>query len=160
MPNVNQASLREEFATLKGQFEQLSAAGKVSEELRTLVQALLLLLELLMAVFMEKHTPKSSRNSGLPPSQTGKDAQTTSQPGSRAKVCEQTRHRAGNTRFTRVLNAIRVSVVPDPVAELIRLDVRHHHRARFFRGEPSAHRLTDSIGAAGDHHNFIFDLHK
>ena len=29
MPNVNQASLREEFATLKGQFEQLSAAGKV-----------------------------------------------------------------------------------------------------------------------------------
>ena len=87
MPNVNQASLREEFATLKGQFEQLSAAGKVSEELRTLVQALLLLLELLMAVFMEKHTPKSSRNSGLPPSQTGKDAQTTSQPGSRAKGC-------------------------------------------------------------------------
>jgi hypothetical protein len=80
MASVNQASLREEFAMLQGQFEQLFAAGKVSEELRDLVQALL------MAVFMEKRTPKSSRNSGLPPSQTSKDAPTSAEPGTRAKA--------------------------------------------------------------------------
>jgi hypothetical protein len=68
MASVNKASLREELATLKGQFERLCAEGKVTGETHALVQALLMLFELLMAVFMEKHTPKSSRNSSLPPS--------------------------------------------------------------------------------------------
>ena len=98
MASVNKASLREEFATLKGQFERLCAEGKVSEELRAVVQALLMLFELLMAVFMEKHTPKRSHNSGLPPSQTGKHDETTSQPGTRAKGRGHQHNRAGNTR--------------------------------------------------------------
>ena len=71
MASVNKASLREEFTALKGRFEQHCAKGEVSAELRALFEALLLLFELLMAVFMEKTTPKTSRNSGLPPSQSG-----------------------------------------------------------------------------------------
>jgi len=43
----------------------------VTGETHALFWALLMLFELLMVVFMEKHTPKSSRNSILPPSQTG-----------------------------------------------------------------------------------------
>ena len=70
MASVNKASLREEFEGLKGQFEQLCAEGKMGADSRALFQALLMLFELLMAVFMEKRTAKSSRNSGLPPSQT------------------------------------------------------------------------------------------
>ena len=85
MASVNKASLREEFDTLKGQFERLSAEGKVSPGLHSLFKALLMRFELLMAVFMEKHTPKSSRNSGLPPSQTAKEDQSASQPGTKAK---------------------------------------------------------------------------
>ena len=73
MASVNKASLREEFTALKEQFERLRAEGKVTEEILSLVQALLMLFELLMAVFMEKRTPKSSRNSGLPPSQLQAD---------------------------------------------------------------------------------------
>ena len=65
MASVNKASLREEFAALKGQFERLCAEGKVTGETHALFQALLMLFELLMAVFMEKHTPKSSRNPSL-----------------------------------------------------------------------------------------------
>ena len=72
MASVNKASLREEFEGLKGQFEQLCAEGKMGADSRALFQALLMLFELLMAVFMEKRTAKNSRNSGLPPSQTGK----------------------------------------------------------------------------------------
>jgi hypothetical protein len=86
MASVNKASLREEFASLKGQFEQYCAKGQVSAELRALFEALLILFELLMAVFMEKTTTKTSRNSGLPPSQTGQDEdQTSSQRATRAK---------------------------------------------------------------------------
>ena len=60
MASVNKASLREEFDTLKGQFEQLCAEGKMGADSRALFQALLMLFELLMAVFMEKRTAKSS----------------------------------------------------------------------------------------------------
>ena len=64
--SVNKQSLREEFDTLKARFEQLSADGKMPEESRTLFQAMLMLFELLMAVFMEKRTTKDNSNSSLP----------------------------------------------------------------------------------------------
>ena len=70
---VNQSSLRAEFDALKARFESLCAAGKMSAESRALFDALLMLFELLMAVFMEKHTPKSSANSSLPASQSPND---------------------------------------------------------------------------------------
>ena len=73
MATVNKVSLRTEFDALKARFEALCANGKMSPEGRALVDALLMLFELLMAVFLEKNTPKSSRNSGLPSSQTGAD---------------------------------------------------------------------------------------
>ena len=68
MATVNKSSLRAEFDALKARFESLCAAGKMSAESRALFDALLMLFELLMAVFMEKHTPKSSANSSLPAS--------------------------------------------------------------------------------------------
>ena len=128
MASVNQASLREEFTTLKGQFERLCAAGKVSEELRALVQALLMLLELLMAVFMEKHTPKSSRNSGLPPSQTAKDEETTSQPGTRAKGQGHTHTRAGNTRTIETVTIASVDHCAHCGTDLGDIPCRGHER--------------------------------
>ena len=72
MATVNKQSLREEFEALKTRFEPLCAEGKMSTESRTLVQALLMLFEVLMAVFLERHTPKSSANSSTSASQTPK----------------------------------------------------------------------------------------
>jgi len=59
MASVNKKSLREEFDTLKAQFERLSAEGKMAAESRALFQAMLMLFEVLMAVFMEKRTQKT-----------------------------------------------------------------------------------------------------
>ncbi|MCO5761900.1 MAG: IS66 family transposase [Chromatiaceae bacterium] len=99
MASVNRASLRAEFAALKGQFAQHCAAGQVSAELRALVETLLMLFELLMAVFMEKTTPKTSRNSGLPPSQTSKDdPPRDTKAVTRAKGPDQTPRHSENTR--------------------------------------------------------------
>ena len=83
MARVNKASLRTEFEALKARFESLCADGQMTPEGRALVDALLMLFELLMAVFMEKTTPKGSQNSGLPSSQTGADE--TARPGARGK---------------------------------------------------------------------------
>ena len=68
MATVNKQSLREEFDALKARFESLCAEGKMSADSRALVDALLMLFEVLIAVFMEKHTPKSGINSSLPAS--------------------------------------------------------------------------------------------
>ena len=110
MASVNKASLREEFAALKGRFEQHCAKGEVSAELRALVEALLLLFELLMAVFLEKTTPKTSRNSGVPPSQTGQDGEdpTTPQPRTSAKGQNPTHNRSDNTRTIETLTTLPV----------------------------------------------------
>jgi transposase len=103
MASVNKQSLREEFDTLKGALESHCAAGKVAPETRTLIQALLALFELLMAVFMEKTTPKNSRNSSLPSSQTDKADETATQPGSHTKGKAAHTGRSANTRTIETL---------------------------------------------------------
>ena len=85
MATVNKSSLRAEFDALKARFESLCAAGKMSAESRALFDALLMLFELLMAVFMEKHTPKSSANSSLPASQSPNDDTARTRPGAKGK---------------------------------------------------------------------------
>ena len=85
MATVNKSSLRAEFDALKARFESLCAAGKMSADSRALFDALLMLFELLMAVFMEKHTPKSSANSSLPASQSPNDDTARTRPGAKGK---------------------------------------------------------------------------
>ena len=86
MATVNKSSLRAEFDALKARFESLCAEGKMSAESRALFDALLMLFEVLMAVFMEKHTtPKSSANSSLPASQSPHDSTARPRPGAKGK---------------------------------------------------------------------------
>lgn len=97
MPSVNNVSLREEFEQLKGTFSRLSEEGKVSPETNALIKAMIMLFEVLIAVFMEKTTRKHSKNSSKPSSQTDKD-ETASQIGSKGKGNRQNGVLAGNTR--------------------------------------------------------------
>ena len=64
MARLDKASLREGLDTLKGQFERLCAEGKMGADSRALFQALLMLFELLMAVFMEKRPPSRRQGQG------------------------------------------------------------------------------------------------
>ena len=98
MATVNKASLRAEFDALNARFEALCAADKMSAESRALVDALLMLFKVLMAVFMEKHTPKSSANSSLPASQSPDDATVRTRSGAKGKGPEANEARCANTR--------------------------------------------------------------
>ncbi len=109
MPSVNRQSLREEFDTLKMQFEHLSAEGKMGPESRALVQAMLMLFELLMAVFMEKRTTKDSKNSSKPPSQTAKDDTAASLPGAKGKGKTENNLLSGNTRTVETVQVAEVN---------------------------------------------------
>jgi transposase len=73
MATMNKTRIREEIERLKHDFEQLCSAGKVSPETQVVMNSLLLVVELILAVFLEKNTRKNSKNSSLPPSQTPKD---------------------------------------------------------------------------------------
>ena len=68
MASVNRASLRRSFEEQKRSFERLKRAGAMTPESVALVDALMLLLELLIAVFMEQTAVKTGRSSGLPSS--------------------------------------------------------------------------------------------
>ena len=85
MAAVNKASLRTEFEAIKARFTSLCANGKLGPEGRALIESMLLLFELLLAVFLEKATPKGTHNSGLPSSRTDPDETARRRPGKKGK---------------------------------------------------------------------------
>ena len=98
MATVDRQSLREEFERLKAEFGQLSAIGQDVGGKRALFNALLMLFEVLMAIFMEKTTAKGSRNSSIPPSQTSKDETAATRPGGKCKCVTQNDARSRHSR--------------------------------------------------------------
>ncbi len=73
MATINKKSIREEVNRLKNEFEQLCSEGKVSSEIRVLMSSMLVIIELILSIFLEKKTRKDNKNSSLPSSQTSKD---------------------------------------------------------------------------------------
>lgn len=128
MASVNKQSLREEFDALKGRFKQLCTDGKITDESRDLFQALLMLLELLMAVFLEKQTPKTSTNSGRPSSQTPKDETALSQPGRHSKGKQLDQARSANTRTVETVQIAAVNCCEHCGEDLGKVRCRGHER--------------------------------
>lgn len=85
MASVNKTSLRAEFEAYQTHFKQLCRDGKVSAECEVLFNMLLGLMQVMMAVFLEKTTPKGTHNSGLPSSRTEPDESARTRPGKKGK---------------------------------------------------------------------------
>jgi transposase len=126
--SVNKQSLREEFDALKARFKQLVAAGKMAGESRALVEALLMLLELLMAVFMERHTTKTHTNSSKPSSQTPKDETALGRSGTHGKGNTLDQARSKNTRTVETVQLARVSFCEHCGEDLRKVACRGHER--------------------------------
>lgn len=90
MPKIDTLSVRNQLESLRAEFSQLSAEGKVSQDVGLLFKSLLGLVELLVAIFMEKTTKKTSKNSSKPSSQTEKDESSKSIKGSNSRGKVQT----------------------------------------------------------------------
>lgn len=85
MATLNKQSVRGEVDKVKAEFDQLSQAGKVTPEVKALMGTLLLVVELILSIFLEKTTTKNSQNASIPPSQTDKDETASSSAGSHGK---------------------------------------------------------------------------
>lgn len=128
MASVNKQSVREELGALKGRFEQLCGDGKMTGESRALFQSMLMLLELLVAVFMEKSTVKNSANSSKPSSQTPKDETATTRPGAQGKGKDQNKARSSNTRTVETVEESKVTCCEHCGADLRRAPCQGHER--------------------------------
>jgi transposase len=109
MASLNQQSVRAQLDALKAQCQQLSARGKMSRECQVLFAALLALVDIVVAVFMEKTTKKDARNSSKPSSQTDKD-DSAIHVGAKSHGTLQTKTRSSNTRTVETLRVVKVSV--------------------------------------------------
>ena len=98
MASVNRESLRRSFDEQKRTFERLKRDGAMTPESIALIDALMTLLELPIAVFMEKTTTKTGRNSGLPSSRAPQDETARGAPGARGRGPKENAAAAANTR--------------------------------------------------------------
>lgn len=98
MATINQQSVREEAERIKSEFDNLVADKKINSECCALFSGMLMLINLLIAIFLEKTTKKNSKNSSKPPSQTEKDESSTIQNGTNGKGKSENNATADNTR--------------------------------------------------------------
>jgi len=105
MATVDKTSVRQEVSRLKMEFEQLCSDGKVSSEIRVVMNSLLVVVELILSIFLEKKTRKTSKNSSLPSSQTEKDETSKSNTKSRGNKLT---GEVSNTRIKETVTTVKV----------------------------------------------------
>lgn len=98
MSSVNRESVREEAERIKAEFSRLSSLKKLDTEVALLFQGMLALIHLLIAIFLEKTTKKTAKNSSLPPSKTDKDDSSTGKTNTNTKGTPEVSRAAKNTR--------------------------------------------------------------
>ena len=88
MATVDRTSVRAQFEEYKAQFETLRQQGKLSQEAVVLFNGMMLMMDLMITLLLEKMTRKRSTNSSLPPSSDEGDgtAAGTARTGSKGPV--------------------------------------------------------------------------
>jgi len=108
MAIMDKQSVREEFDRIKSEFNQVSKKQKITPEIKALFTAMMLLVEVILAIFLEKQTKKTKGNSGKPSSQTEKDETSIDNKGSKGKGKPEENHVAANTRTVETTQLIPV----------------------------------------------------
>ena len=127
MASVNKLSVREEIARVEQEITRLSEAGKVSDESRMLFNTLLMIVNMLVAIFMERSTKKNSKNSSIPPSQTSED-QSSIKPGANKKGPAQNDEVFDNSRTVETETVVRVLRCSACGENLSQISVTDHER--------------------------------
>lgn len=73
MASIDKVSVRSEVDKIKEKFHQLNTSGKINDEVSILMNSMLIIIDIILSIFLEKQTKKNSKNSSIPPSQTEKD---------------------------------------------------------------------------------------
>jgi transposase len=109
MGSVNTQSVREEAERIKAEFQRIAENNKIDTEISMLMQSMLMLINLLIAIFLEKTTKKTNKNSSQPSSQTEKDESSTTHSGANGKGKQESEAVANNTRTIETITIARVT---------------------------------------------------
>jgi transposase len=128
LSSLDKSSVRDEVARLKADFNALRDAGKITLESQVLMNSMFMIVELILSIFLEKMIRKQSKNSSIPPSQTGKDDTAVSKPGSQGKG--QTEHAmlAANARTVEQVSVVTVPTCEACGQDLCEVACRHYER--------------------------------
>lgn len=108
MASIHKESVREEVSRIKDEFEKLQGKGNVSTEISVLMSSMLMIVELILSIFLEKKTKKDNTNSNIPSSQTDKDESSLDSKGSKGKGKEENNTVADNTRTIETVTLVPV----------------------------------------------------
>lgn len=109
MATLDKQSVRDEFDKIRVSFDEQVKAGKVSSDVAILFNTLILLFNIVLSIFLEKKTKKTSANSSIPPSQTGKDETTPPKNQTNSNGRDETVATVGNTRTVETITTIAVT---------------------------------------------------
>lgn len=128
MGSVNTQSVREEAERIKAEFQRIAAEKKIDTEISMLFQSMLMLINLLIAIFLEKTTKKNNKNSSKPSSQTEKDESSTGHAGTKGKGKPELNDTAYNTRTIETVTLAQVTQCDVCGKDLTRISCEHTER--------------------------------
>ena len=109
MASLDKQSVRAEFDKIKVSFESQVKAGKVSSDVAALINTLFVLFSIVLSIFLEKQTKKTSANSSIPPSQTEKDESSPPKINTNKNGRDEAITTLGNTRTVETVAVIPVN---------------------------------------------------
>jgi len=109
MASVNTQSVREEAERIKTEFQRIAGNKKLDTEINMLMQSMFMLINLLIAIFLEKTTKKNNKNSSKPSSQTPKDESAIQHIGTNTKGKLEFDEVANNTRTIETVTLVKVT---------------------------------------------------
>lgn len=126
--SINKQSVREEVERIKKEFDQLSANKKISDESKVLFHSMLMLLNLLISIFLERMTKKGNKNSSKPSSQTEIDESSITHQGTNGKGKLESIATAYNTRTIEGTTIIKVTQCGECGEDLTKVDCQCYER--------------------------------
>lgn len=128
MSSVNGQSVREEAERIKAEFDRIATSKKIDDESKMLFQSMLMLINLLIAIFLEKTTKKNNKNSSKPSSQTEKDESALTNTGTNGKGKKENNATADNTRTVETVSISKVTQCDVCGKDLTRTPCQHIER--------------------------------
>jgi len=109
MASIDKTSVRNEVSRLKADFDALCSQGKVAGDVKFLMNSMLMILELMLTIFLERKTKKNANNSSIPPSQTTEDDSALGLIGSKGKGKKENSALADNSTVNETVTVAPVS---------------------------------------------------
>ena len=130
MASLDKASVRGQVEKIKSDFEQLRRDGKVTVEVGAIMGSMLMIIELILAIFLERATKKNSGNSSIPPSQTDKDNSSLPDLGSKDKGKNPDGEKVRNRRTRETITVASVHFCDVCGADLAQVACTHERRTK------------------------------